>query len=434
MNTNSLLVIDANKVPLKPCQAVRARILQSKGKANLLRHWGVLILNTTVTSSVPPYLELRVDPGSKKTGFALVDPATNTAVWGMELEHRGAAISQGLLKRAGFRRTRRAQRRYRQARFNRRKPDGWLAPSLKHRVLTTETWIKRICQFAPVASIAIERVKFDLQKLQAPSIQGVEYQQGTLAGYSVREALLEHWGRECVYCGAKNAPLQIEHIVSRSQGGSNRFSNLTLSCEACNQKKGNQHVEAFLSHKPTVLNRIKVHCKASLRDAAAVNTTRTAIVKMAESSGLPVSYGDGASTKMIRTQSGLPKAHWIDAACVATEQLVKLNVIQPLLVTCKGHGTRQARRANASGFPAVEKPKAVYTHIQTGDVVRFRLLKDRKNVQAGTYIARVRTPTGKGFVVMISGFRIEISNMKAVEFVQHSDGYSYEMKLTTNSN
>ncbi|MFL9449643.1 hypothetical protein AB0758_00635 [Tolypothrix bouteillei VB521301_2] len=52
---------------------------------------------------------------------------------------------------------------------------------------------------------------------------------------------------------------------------------------------------------------------------------------------------------MIRIQSGLPKAHWIDSACVGTDQIVKLRICQPLRVTCKGHGTRQVR--NASGFP-----------------------------------------------------------------------------------
>jgi len=34
---------------------------------------------------------------------------------------------------------------------------------------------------------------FDTQKLQNPEISGVEYQQGELFGYEVREYLLEKW-------------------------------------------------------------------------------------------------------------------------------------------------------------------------------------------------------------------------------------------------
>ncbi|WP_319025883.1 HNH endonuclease, partial [Acidithiobacillus caldus] len=67
-------------------------------------------------------------------------------------------------------------------------------------------------------------MRFDTQALQNPEIAGSEYQQGTLAGYEVREYLLEKWGRECAYCGAKNTPLEIDHIHPRSKGGSNRVS------------------------------------------------------------------------------------------------------------------------------------------------------------------------------------------------------------------
>jgi 5-methylcytosine-specific restriction endonuclease McrA len=61
-----------------------------------------------------------------------------------------------------------------------------------------------------------------------------EYQQGTLAGYETREYLLEKWGRQCAYCGAKDVPLQVEHIHPRAKGGSNSITNLTVSCEKCN--------------------------------------------------------------------------------------------------------------------------------------------------------------------------------------------------------
>ncbi|WP_459573867.1 HNH endonuclease, partial [Cupriavidus sp. 8B] len=67
-------------------------------------------------------------------------------------------------------------------------------------------------------------------------ISGIEYQQGELAGYEVREYLLEKWGRQCAYCDAGETLLEIEHIDARANGGSNRVSNLTLACVPCNRK------------------------------------------------------------------------------------------------------------------------------------------------------------------------------------------------------
>jgi hypothetical protein len=91
-----------------------------------------------------------------------------------------------------------------------------------HRVLTIETWVERLCRYAPIAQIAMELVKLGTQKMQNLEISGVEYQQGELAGYEVREYLLEKSGRKCAYCDKEGVPLQVEHIHPRAKGGSNR--------------------------------------------------------------------------------------------------------------------------------------------------------------------------------------------------------------------
>jgi hypothetical protein len=101
-------------------------------------------------------------------------------------------------------------------------------------------------RFAPISACSLELVKFDTQAMQNPTISGVHYQQGTLAGYEIREYLLEKWNRTCAYCGEKDVPLQVEHIQPRALGGTDRLSNLTLSCKACNIKKGTQSIEQFL--------------------------------------------------------------------------------------------------------------------------------------------------------------------------------------------
>jgi hypothetical protein len=142
MHTNYVFLLNADKSPLGMIHPARARELQDKKKAAVFRQYPyVLILKNQVNSIIKPCI-LKIDPGSKWTGFAI--QCGEEIIFRMELQHRGEIIKLDLQKRAGFRRGRRSRNlRYRIKRFNRKKPDGWLAPSLKHRLLTVETWIKR---------------------------------------------------------------------------------------------------------------------------------------------------------------------------------------------------------------------------------------------------------------------------------------------------
>jgi len=129
-----------------------------------------------------------------------------------------------LTSRRQLRRSRRARKaRYRKPRFlNRTRPKGWLAPSLQSRIENIKTWLNKLQRFAPIIAISQELVRFDIQLMQNPDIQGKEYQQGTLAGYETREYLLEKWNRQCAYCEVKDVPLQVEHIHPRAN-----FQNVT---------------------------------------------------------------------------------------------------------------------------------------------------------------------------------------------------------------
>lgn len=216
--TNYVFVLDANKKPLTPCKPGMARSLLKARKAKVFRRYPfTLVLNKSVETKPESSLSLKIDPGSKQTGFALVTQEGGV-IWAMVLIHRGQKIKNALERRRNIRRGRRNRKtRYRQPRFlNRTRKKGWLPPSLMHRVLTVETWVNRLCSFAPIDSLAMELVKFDPQKVENPEISGVEYQQVTLLGYNIREYLLEKFNRECAYCSAKNTRLEIEHIVPRS--------------------------------------------------------------------------------------------------------------------------------------------------------------------------------------------------------------------------
>jgi hypothetical protein len=183
--------------------------------------------------------------------------------------------------------------------------------------------------------------------MQNPEISGVEYQQGDLMGYEIREYLLEKWGRKCAYCGRTEVPLEVEHILPKSRGGSNRVSNLTLSCHKCNQEKGSRTAAEF-GHPE-----IQAEARQPLKDAAAVNTTRWELWRRLSESGLPVHCGTGGRTKYNRTRFNLPKDHWIDAACVGEmESLPYLPpALTPLTIQAMGHGCRQMCRMDKYGFP-----------------------------------------------------------------------------------
>lgn len=259
MTTNSVFVLDTTKKPLTPCSPARARALLRDGRAAVWRTVPfMIILKRAMPDAVIKPMTLKIDPGSRTTGMALVD-SENRVVFAAELTHRGRAIKSALDSRRMLRRGRRSRKtRYRAARFNNRvRAEGWLPPSLQHRIETTLTWVNRFSRWAGITEIAVERVKFDMQQMNNPDIAGVEYQQGTLAGYSAREYLLEKWGRQCAYCGTGNTPLQIEHIQPRAKGGTNNISNLTLACEPCNRRKGTKDIADFLSNKPDVLKRIR---------------------------------------------------------------------------------------------------------------------------------------------------------------------------------
>ncbi|MEG5018475.1 MULTISPECIES: RNA-guided endonuclease IscB [unclassified Microcoleus] len=420
--SNFVFVLDTKKRPLNPIRPGLARKLLTNGKAAVFKRYPfTLILKVEVTVPQKP-ITLKIDPGSKTTGIALVQG--EKVIFGAELTHRGQAIKASLESRRSLRRGRRNRHtRYRRARFsNRTRPKGWLAPSLQHRVETTLTWATRLMKLAPIASIAQELVRFDLQQLENPEISGIEYQQGVLHGYEIREYLLNKWERKCAYCGEINTPLQVEHIHPKAKDGSNRISNLCLACDACNKKKGTQDVEQFLSKKPEILKRILSQAKRPLKDAAAVNSTRWTLFNRLRTTGLPVSTGSGGLTKFNRIQLNLPKTHWLDAACIGKVESLKILTSKPLSIKATGHGTRQMCRTGKFGFPSRYVPRFKFVKgFQTGDIVKAIVTSGQK---IGTYVGRVAVRTSGSFNISASELVSGISH-KYCSVIHRKDGYSY---------
>jgi 5-methylcytosine-specific restriction endonuclease McrA len=306
----AVFVLDKRKQALMPCSEKRARLLLSRGLAVVHRTYPFAIrLKQRVGGDVQA-VQLKLDPGSKTTGVALVvllkDHIKTLNLF--HLQHRGQAIKDSLEARSAMRRRRRNQLWYRPARFdNRVKPDGWLPPSLQHRVDTTVSLVNKLSRLAPVDEIAVERVKFDMQLMENPEIAGKEYQQGTLAGYTVKEYLLEKHNRTCVYCGGVSGDpvLEVEHIVPRSKGGTNSIKNLTLACQCCNQHKNAYSLEDWEKRlgkskldtaRKAGIKRVASGKAGTLKHAAVVNATRNRLVKDLVATGIPVQTSTGSTT------------------------------------------------------------------------------------------------------------------------------------------
>jgi len=445
----AVFVLDKKKQPLMPCSEKRARLLLARGRAVVHKRYPFTIrLKNRVGGEAQP-LRLGIDPGSKTTGLALMhepDSQQRHVLCLFELIHRGFQIKKALQQRAAFRRRRRsANLRYRAPRFNNRiKPKGWLAPSLQHRVDTVMAWVNRLSKSAPITGISQELVRFDTQKLESPEISGVEYQQGTLLGYEVREYLLEKWGRECAYCGTADTPLEIEHVVPRSRGGSNRVSNLTLSCHPCNQSKDALSLVDFFATDKGLKKRLKANghtanarlervqrqLKQPLRDASAVNATRWALFSALNATGLPVTVASGGRTKYNRQRLNIPKTHALDAACVGAFGKLYDWTVPTLTIKAMGRGSYQRTRLTKHGFPRGFLMRQKQVHgFQTGDMVRAIVPTGKK---AGTHTGRVAIRKTGSFNIQAEYGAVQGISHKYCTLIQRGDGYGYYVTLFSN--
>jgi len=282
------------------------------------------------------------------------------------------------------------------------------------------TWVARLAKWCPIGAISMELVKFDTQLMQNAEISGMLYQQGTLEGYEVREYLLEKWQRACAYCGAKDVPLEVEHIVPRSRHGSDRVSNLTLACEPCNQRKGTQTAAEFGYPE------IQAQAKQPLRDAAAVNVTRWALYERLQATGLSVETGTGGRTKWNRTRRGLPKTHWLDAACVgaSTPETLQVQQVIPLGIQATGRQRRQMCLVDRYGFPRTKgKEPSTVQGFRSGDIVRAVVPTGK---HAGVYIGKAAVRARGSFNIATHAGTVTDISYRHCQRLHAADGYRYQ--------
>jgi hypothetical protein len=340
-------------------------------------------------------IKLGIDAGYSMIGFSATTKIEELICGELGLRKD---VSKKMQEKAMYRRGRRNKLWYRQARFNNRKiENGWFAPSIQHKLNTHIRLIEKIKTLLPITELTVEIANFDQQKMMNAEISGVEYQQGELQGYEVREYLLEKFNRTCVYCKKTNIPLQVEHIIPKSKGGSDRVSNLAIACEPCNLKKGSMSAVEF------GFPDIQKQAKVSLKSTAFMNSVKKSLVQK-----LDCNSTYGYITKHDRIKIGLGKSHVNDAFVISGGSDQE---------RCKSFDLKQTRRNNRTiqlnrkGFrPSIRKQR--YS-LQPNDKVKY---------QGKIYVVKGVHSYGKS-VVIFDNFNNKFDvNVKKVGLVNYGKG------------
>jgi hypothetical protein len=406
----AVYVLNMRGQPLMPTTRRKARILLKEGKAQVVRRAPFTIQLLYATGEAKQTIVLGIDAGYSIVGFSAVSEQKELLAGEFILRKD---VSKKITERSIYRRTRRGKLWYRKPRFLNRvssKKKGWFAPSITHKLESHIRLVEILKQLLPITKIIVEVASFDTQKLQNPGIKSIEYQQGSLFGFTVRNYLLEKWSHQCVYCKKRNIPLEIEHIIPKSRGGTDRINNLTISCRSCNLKKSNK-LECECSTKiQKIITKIQQHAKVTYKAATFMTMMRKQLV---ERLNCRHTYGD--HTKYHRTKIGLSKSHVNDAFVIAGG---KKHPRSQLFDVKQIRRNNRSIQTNRKGFkPSIRKQRYSY---QPNDLVSYNnsLYRVKGVFNYGKWIRLVNT-IGKTIN----------SNIKNVELIKYGKG----LQFTVNS-
>ena len=418
-----VFVLNKSKKPLDMISNAEARILLRNKLAVIhkIYPFTIRLRDNSCVKDDKTYT-VKIDPGSKHTGIAIVDN-NNSVVMLAEIEHRGHIIKRNMDSRRTVRRHRRNRKtRYREARFlNRTRPEGWLAPSVKSRADNVINFIKKYKKLLNITKVMIENVSFDTTQMSSDTkLIGTAYQQGPLYQNQLRSFIFSRSNGKCVYCGAKAE--EIDHIVPRANGGTNSVHNLVASCRTCNQMKSNKTLKEF--GKLMGKDFSKLEPKKLPKDAAIVQSSRNYMVREITKLVSDTTLHDALMTKYNREQLGLPKQHYYDALSVG-EVPNKFNFCtdKVLIISAKGRGSRQMCSMNRYGFPRTSaKASKSVEGFQTGDIVKAIVTKGSKK---GEYLGRVIVKSSGYFEIKSKNSSVQGINHKYCRLIQKGDGYLY---------
>jgi len=279
-------------------------------------------------------IALGVDAGTRQIGVSAT--TEQKVLFEAEVVPR-SEIQEVLATRRQFRRARRRRKtRYRKVRFlNRKKSDGWLAPSVQHKVEAHLKTIQLVHKILPVRHTTIEVAQFDIQKIRHPEIEGKAYQEGPRFGFwNVREYVLFRDNHCCQWCRgtSKDPILNVHHIESRKTGGDSPDNLITL-CETCHDLIHRTHQEHKIERK-----------RSTFRDAAQMGIMRWRIYEQTKALFQSVHLTYGYFTKHTRISHHLEKSHLIDARCISTHPCA-ISDGTWYLIKCVRRNNRQLHKA-----------------------------------------------------------------------------------------
>lgn len=288
----------------------KVKHLLREGKARVVRREPFTIQLLYDNTEYTQPITLGVDAGTTHVGLSATNESNELFAAEVTLRRDIPGLLAARREARSTRRNR--QTRYRAPRFNnRRRPDGWLAPSVEQMVQSHLSLIRKVHSFLPVTKTVIEVAQFGTQLLKNPDIQGEQYQQGEQMGFwNVREYVLFRDNHTCQHCYGKSGDkvLNVHHIESRKTGG-NAPNNLITLCETCHRKYHSGEIE------------LKFKRGTSLRDAALMSIMRWKVYNRAKEEFGNVRLTFGYITKHTRIRHGLEKSHATDARCISGHPL-----------------------------------------------------------------------------------------------------------------
>jgi hypothetical protein len=305
---NLVYVINKHGKPLMPCCPRKARLLLKESKAEVINRTPLTIQLVHGSSGYKQPVTLGVDSGFLNIGLSAVSEKQELYAGEVQLRTDMVELNSERRRKRSLRRNRNTW--YRQPRFLNRgnKKDGWLAPSIQHKLDSHHKVIKQVKSLIPISKTIVEVAAFDIQKIKNPEIKAEGYQQGEQLGFwNVREYVLHRDDHICQSCKgkSKDKALNVHHLKSRKTGG-DRPDNLITLCKTCHTKH----------HDGKKIN-LKVKLSNGFKAETFMSMVRWKLINQLKESTKAVFHTYGYLTKTKRIDQKLTKSHINDAFVIA---------------------------------------------------------------------------------------------------------------------
>ncbi|MFA7302056.1 MAG: RNA-guided endonuclease IscB [Candidatus Shapirobacteria bacterium] len=349
--------------PLMPCTQTKARKLLKSKKAKIFKMYPFTIKLCFECENKVQDVTFGIDTGYQNIGFSAITDKKELASGELILDWK---TSKKLATRKMYRKYKRNKLWHRKARWKNRvstKKKGWLPPSIQRRYDTHLNLLNKYKAILPITKVIVETAKFDIQKINNPEIQGIEYRQGPMYEYrNMRSYLMARENGMCQICHKKfehGNPSHIHHKLQRSESGSNKASNLAIVHKKC--------------HDDFHAKGLKMSAPKSMKAETFMSIVHNRFIK--DIPNVQITYG--YKTFVDRNELNLEKTHCNDAFVIA-KGCFQLRT-KPIIITQK-HRNNRSLQCNRKGFdPAIRRKRY---KIQPKDLV---WIDNKKYTASGTH-------------------------------------------------